>query len=39
MTTMIEDASNADIKKFGEAIVAAQSAQITQMDAMIERMS
>jgi uncharacterized protein (DUF305 family) len=37
MTTMIEDASNADIKKFGEAIVTAQSAQIKQMAAMIER--
>ena len=37
MTTMIEDASNADIKKFGEAIVTAQSAQITQMASMIKR--
>jgi uncharacterized protein (DUF305 family) len=39
MTTMIEDASNTDIKKFGADIVAAQSAQIKQMAAMIERMS
>lgn len=39
MTSMIRDASNADIKKFGEAIVTAQTAQITQMAAMIKRLS
>ena len=39
MTTMIEDARNKDIKKFGEAIVTLQSAQIKQMAAMIKRLS
>jgi uncharacterized protein (DUF305 family) len=39
MTSMIRDASNPEIKKFGEAIVTAQTAQITQMAAMIKRLS
>jgi len=38
MAAMIEDASNADIKAFGTAIVTAQSAQNKQMSAMIKRM-
>jgi len=38
MAAMIEDASNADIKAFGTAIVTAQSAQNKQMAAMIKRM-
>ena len=37
MTTMIADASNADIKTFGENVVKDQSAQIVQMNAMLER--
>lgn len=37
MTEMIEDAENADIKAFGTAIVKDQSAQITQMNAMLAR--
>jgi uncharacterized protein (DUF305 family) len=37
MTTMIEDASNADIKTFGENVVKDQSAQIVQMNAMLKR--
>ena len=39
MTTMIRDASNPDIKAFGEKVVADQSAQIEQMKAMIARLS
>jgi uncharacterized protein (DUF305 family) len=39
MTTMIRDASNPDIKAFGEKVVADQSAQIEQMQAMIARLS
>ena len=35
---MIENATNADIKSFGQAIVTAQSAQNKQMAAMIKRM-
>lgn len=35
MTQMIEDASNPDIKAFGEAIVKDQSAQIIQMKKML----
>jgi uncharacterized protein (DUF305 family) len=38
MATMITDARNADIKSFGQAIVATQSAQNMQMAAMIKRM-
>ena len=38
MATMIEDAENAEIKSFGQAIVSAQSAQNKQMAAMIKRM-
>jgi len=37
MTTMIRDASNADIKVFGENVVKDQSAQIVQMNAMLKR--
>ena len=37
MTMMIEDAKNADIKAFGEKVVADQSAQIDQMKAMLAR--
>ena len=37
MTTMIRDASNADIKTFGENVVKDQSAQIVQMNAMLKR--
>jgi uncharacterized protein (DUF305 family) len=39
MTTMIRDASNPDIKAFGEKVVVDQSAQIEQMKAMITRLS
>ena len=38
MAAMIENATNADIKSFGQAIVAGQSAQNKQMAAMIKRM-
>jgi len=38
MATMIDDAENAEIKSFGQAIVTAQSAQNKQMAAMIKRM-
>ena len=38
MATMIEDAKNAEIKSFGQAIVTTQSAQNKQMAAMIKRM-
>lgn len=38
MTTMIKDASNADIKLFGENVVTAQTAQIKQMELMITRL-
>ena len=38
MTMMIEDAKNADIKAFGEKVVADQSAQIDQMKAMLARL-
>lgn len=37
MTTMIRDASNPAIKTFGENVVKDQSAQITQMEAMLKR--
>ena len=37
MTTMIRDASNADIKTFGENVVKDQSAQIVQMNEMLKR--
>jgi uncharacterized protein (DUF305 family) len=37
MTTMIRDASNPDIKSFGENVVKDQSAQIVQMNAMLKR--
>jgi uncharacterized protein (DUF305 family) len=39
MTTMIRDASNPTIKTFGENIVKDQTAQITQMQAMLKRLS
>jgi uncharacterized protein (DUF305 family) len=39
MTTMIRDASNPDIKAFGERVVKDQTAQIEQMKAMIARLS
>ena len=39
MTTMIRDASNPDIKTFGENVVKDQSAQIVQMNAMLKRIS
>ena len=38
MTTMIQDASNTQIKSFGQAIVSAQSAQLKQMAAMLKRL-
>jgi len=38
MTTMIADASNLDIKAFGENVVTDQSAQIVQMKAMLNRL-
>jgi len=38
MAAMIEDAENAEIKSFGQAIVTAQSAQNKAMAAMIKRM-
>ena len=38
MAAMIEDAENAEVKSFGQAIVSAQSAQNKQMAAMIKRM-
>jgi uncharacterized protein (DUF305 family) len=38
MAAMIEDAENAEIKSFGQAIVSAQSAQNKQMAAMIKRL-
>lgn len=38
MTIMIEDATNLEIKSFGQAIVSSQSAQITQMAAMLKRL-
>ena len=38
MAAMIENATNADIKSFGQAVVTAQSAQNKQMAAMIKRM-
>ena len=37
MTQMIEDATNSTIKKFGQDIVALQSAQIEQMKEMLQR--
>lgn len=37
MTTMIKDASNPDIKTFGENVVKDQSAQIKQMESMLKR--
>lgn len=37
MTQMIEDAKNPTIKKFGQAIVVAQTAQIEQMKVMLQR--
>jgi uncharacterized protein (DUF305 family) len=39
MTNMIRDASNPDIKLFGENIVKDQSAQIVQMNAMLKRIA
>ena len=39
MTTMIRDASNKEIKAFGENVIKDQSAQITQMEAMLKRLS
>jgi uncharacterized protein (DUF305 family) len=37
MTQMIEDAKNVSIKKFGQAVVTAQTAQIKQMELMLQR--
>jgi len=37
MTQMIEDAKNAAIKEFGQAVVTAQTAQIKQMELMLQR--
>jgi uncharacterized protein (DUF305 family) len=37
MTTMIRDASNAEIKAFGEKVIKDQSAQIEQMKEMLSR--
>ena len=39
MTTMINDARNKEIKTFGNNVVKDQSAQITQMKAMLKRLS
>ncbi len=39
MTSMIRDARDTEIRKFGEAIITAQTAQIEQMAAMIKRLS
>jgi uncharacterized protein (DUF305 family) len=39
MTTMIRDASNPDIKAFGEKVIADQSAQIAQMKEMLRRLA
>lgn len=39
MTSMIRDATNPDIKTFGEKVVADQTAQIEQMKAMLNRLS
>jgi len=39
MTTMIRDASNPDIKAFGEKVIADQTAQIEQMKVMLQRLS
>jgi uncharacterized protein (DUF305 family) len=39
MTTMIRDASNPDIKSFGENVVKNQSAQLVQMAAMLKRIA
>ena len=38
MTTMIKNASNQEIKAFGEKVVKDQSAQISQMEAMLKRL-
>lgn len=37
MTQMIEDAQNAELKAFGEKVIADQSAQIEQMKEMLQR--
>jgi len=37
MTTMIRDASNPDIKSFGENVLMDQSAQIVQMNGILKR--
>ncbi len=39
MSTMIRDARNAEIKRFGENVISAQTAQIEQMKIMIKRLS
>lgn len=39
MTQMIEDAKNAEIKAFGNKVIADQSAQIAQMKEMLKRIS
>ena len=39
MSTMIKDARNAEIKRFGENVISAQTAQIEQMKIMIKRLS
>ncbi len=37
MTQMIEDAKNLTIKEFGQAVITAQTAQIKQMELMLQR--
>jgi uncharacterized protein (DUF305 family) len=39
MTQMIEDAQNAEIKAFGNKVIADQSAQIAQMNVILTRIS
>lgn len=39
MSTMIKDARNAEIKRFGENVISVQTAQIEQMKIMIKRLS
>ncbi|CAN2187500.1 Domain of unknown function DUF305 [Candidatus Nanopelagicaceae bacterium] len=39
MTTMIRDASNKEIKAFGQNVLKDQSAQITQMEGMLKRIT
>ena len=39
MSTMIKDARNSEIKRFGENVISVQTAQIEQMKIMIKRLS